>query len=112
MSNCNNCAEHKEEKKMPETIPYIVYEAEKDRDERRHKEEIQRLEKQVKRWMTTCFVLLGIVVAMLTGFMIYESQFETISYTQDGEGLNNVNVGEQGDINYGAEGSVETETEQ
>ena len=27
MSNCNNCAEHKEEKKMPETIPYVVHEA-------------------------------------------------------------------------------------
>ena len=48
-----------------------------------------------------------VVIAMLfasnAGWLIYESQFATISYEQDGEGINNVNIGEQGDLNNGAE---------
>ena len=28
----------------------------------------------------------------------YESQFETISYEQDSDGINNINTGSQGDV--------------
>lgn len=110
MSNCENCNEKIEacgvndaqsEKKMPETIPYIAHEAAMDRAER-----------HTKRWMIAFFVALAMLFVTNIGWIIYESQFETISYTQDGEGLNNVNVGEQGDINYGADSQTETETEQ
>jgi hypothetical protein len=29
---------------------------------------------------------------------VYESQYDKISYSQDGEGVNSVNFGEQGDL--------------
>ena len=39
----------------------------------------------------------------------YESLYETISYEQDGEGINNVNLGEQGDLNNGSKGTLQEE---
>lgn len=97
-TNCSaNCAEHKENK-APETIPYIVHEA-----------AIDRAERHTKRWMIAFFIALAMLFSTNVGWIIYESQFETISYEQDGEGINNVNTGEQGDINYGAESQNKTE---
>lgn len=76
------------------SVPYIVYEGEMARAERRDK----------RQWV----VIIALIVALFAsniGWMIYESQFETYAYdyTQDGEGLNNVNVGTQGDVLYGPE---------
>jgi len=121
MSNCENCTDCKEfdeakleesAEKLPETIPYIVYQAEMHRQYRQHEKEIQRSEKHTLKWMVAFFVCLALFVGTNIGWLIYESQFETISYQQDGEGLNNVNVGEQGDINYGAESQSEAEESQ
>lgn len=103
---CNGCGAV--EKKTPETIPYIVYEAELDRAERRHKEETSRTEKHAKRWMIAFFVSLAVCFVSNFIWIIYESQFETVSYEQDGDGLNNVNIGEQGDIEYGSESEDKT----
>ncbi len=82
MSNCNNCAEHNEEKKMPETIPYVVHEAAIDRETR-----------HTKKWMIAFFVALAMLFASNVGWIIYESQFETYYYDQDGAGVNNLVVG-------------------
>lgn len=74
------------------SVPYIVYEGEMARAERR----------DVRQWV----VIIVLIVALLAsniGHLIYESQFDTYDYTQDGDGLNNVNVGEQGDVLYGPE---------
>ena len=105
MGNCENCTECTEvevkTEKKPETVPYIVYEAALDRETR-----------HTKKWMIAFFVVLAMLFATNVGWIIYESQFETISYEQDGAGLNNVNVGEQGDINYGAESQSEAEESQ
>lgn len=94
--SCENC-EIKEEK-MPESVPYMVYEM-----------DMARAERHSKRWMNIALVELAMIFAMIVGFLIYESQFETISYQQDGEGVNNVNVGTQGDVVNGAESSVSEE---
>lgn len=76
------------------SVPYIVYEGEMARAERR----------DVRQWVVI-IVLIAALLASNIGWLIYESQFETYTYdyTQDGEGLNNINTGEQGDVLYGPE---------
>lgn len=89
--------DNKNEKDM---IPYIVYEG-----------SLARMERQIKRvWIA---LIIAIVSLLLTNiaWLYYESQFETISYTQDGEGLNNINTGTQGDV-YGSDSEDKTEKEQ
>lgn len=100
MSDCTNCSVNFEESKetqVPKTIPYAAHEAAMDRAER-----------HTKRWMITCFILLGIIVSMIIGFLIYESQFETYYYDQDGEGVNI--VGNENEVNPSGT-KTETQTE-
>lgn len=82
-------------------VPYIVYEGEMARAERRDK----------RQWI----VIIALIVALLAsniGWLVYESQFETYTYTQDGDGLNNINsYGEQGDVLYGPETENQEEKE-
>jgi hypothetical protein len=85
--NCNNCATTENV-----LIPYVVYEAETARHER-----------QIKRMWIALIVAVSMIFASNVGWLIYESQFETITYEQDGDGINNVNYGQQGDLNNGAE---------
>ena len=84
------------------TIPYFVHEG-----------EMTRLERNIKRQTVIIFILLAVLA-----FMVYESyQFEyaeetTTEFTQDGEGLKNINVGEQGDINGKTDSEDNEEAEQ
>ena len=75
---------------MAENIPYIVFEG-----------EMSRMERIIKRLWITVIVLAAVIAVSVIGFVWYESQYETMSYQQDGAGINNVNVGSQGDI-YGS----------
>lgn len=88
MANCETC-----EKKTPANVPYVV-----------HESEMARSERQIKRLWIALIVVLAMFFASNAGWLICESQFATISYEQDGEGINNVNIGEQGDLTNGAEG--------
>lgn len=97
--SCENC-EIKEEK-MPESVPYMVYDM-----------DMARAERHSKRWMIAAIVMAVMLFATNIGWIIYESQFETISYQQDGEGVNNVNVGTQGDVVNGAESDLPSQEEQ
>ena len=90
MANCETC---KKVQNAPENVPYIVHEA-----------SMARMERQIKRLWIAVIVAVCLLFASNAGWMIYESQFATISYEQDGEGINNVNIGEQEDLNNGAEG--------
>jgi hypothetical protein len=92
MGSCKDCKESKAVAKTPESVPYIVHETAMARNER-----------NVKRLVIALVVAIVLAFATNIAWLIYESQFETITYEQDGEGINNVNYGEQGDLNNGAE---------
>lgn len=97
---CNNCETKKTETMENVMVPYAVVELAETR----------------QKWLfKRMWIALIVAVAMLfasnIGWLIYESQFETITYNQDGEGINNVNYGEQGDLNNGAESENQTEEE-
>ena len=100
MANCKECKENRVEVKTPENVPYIVHEAAMARNER-----------NVKRLVIALVVAIVLVFTTNVGWLIYESQFETITYEQDGEGINNVNYGDQGDLNNGAESENQAEEE-
>ena len=93
---CNSCGTNEN----PISIPYVVYESSMD-----------RMERIVKRQWIALIVTLCMLFGSFAGFIWYESQFETISYEQDGEGINNVNLGEQGDLNNGTKSQVQEEKE-
>lgn len=75
-------------------VPYTVFEGEMARSERH----IKRL------WIALVLCVLALF-GTNAGWLIYESQFETYTYeySQDGDGLNNINTGEQGDVFFGPE---------
>ena len=95
MSNCETC---KKVQNAPESVPYIV-----------HESSMARMERQIKRLWIALIVSLAMLFGSNIGWIIYESQFETFYYEQDGEGINNVNLGEQGDLNNGATSEVQEE---
>ena len=78
--------------RAPESVPYIV-----------HESSMARMERQIKRLWIALIVCITMLFVCNVGWLIYESQFATISYEQDGEGINNVNIGEQGDLINGTE---------
>ena len=93
---CNNCTD-----KAPTNVPYVV-----------HESTIARMERIIKRQWIALIVAICLLFASFGLFVWYESQFETISYEQDGEGINNVNIGEQGDLINGAESEIQEETQE
>ena len=97
MANCESC---KKVQNAPESVPYIV-----------HESSMARMERQIKRLWIALIVAVCLLFASNVGWMIYESQFETITYEQGGEGINNVNYGEQGDLNNGAESENQAQEE-
>lgn len=86
---CDECTPIK---KTPVNVPYIV-----------HESAMARMERQIKRLWITILVLIGVILACNVGWLIYESQFETYTYEQDGAGINNINNGQQGDVLNGSE---------
>lgn len=97
MANCETC---KKSKNAPENVPYIV-----------HESSMARIERQIKRLWIALIVAVCLLFASNAVWLIYESQFETITYEQDGEGINNVNYGEQGDLNNCAESENQAQEE-
>ena len=87
---CETCKN--KENHAPQSVPYIV-----------HESSMARMERQVKRLWISLVVCIAMLFACNASWLIYESQFETIAYEQDGDGINNVNLGEQGDLNNAAE---------
>lgn len=81
-------------------VPYVVHESEMARAERREK----------RLWIVIIILISALFLSNI-GWLIYESQFETYYYEQDGDGINNVNSGEQGDVLYEPEGQVQEETQ-
>ena len=77
-----------------------------------HEKDQQRLMSIIKKQFIAIIVLICLLFGSFGLFVWYESQFETISYEQDGEGINNVNYGEQGDLNNGTESENQEETQE
>lgn len=96
---CNNCEGVK--LKPPATVDYFVYD-----------DTVSRYERTVKKLWIALIVLASMFFASNSGWLIYESQFVEVSYEQDGDGLNNVNLGEQGDLKHGAETKDQTQTQE
>ena len=69
-----------------------------------HGANMARMERHIKRLWIAVIVAVCLLFASNVGWLIYESQFSTISYEQNGEGINNVNIGGQGDLINGTEG--------
>ena len=95
---CDNCVSVDTQKV---NVPYVVHEA-----------TVARQERHIKRLWVALIVAVAMLFVSNIGWLIYESQFVTVSYEQDGDGLNNVNVGEQGDINNGTESEDTVQEEQ
>lgn len=92
---CNSCGTDK----SPASVPYVV-----------HESAMARAERVIKRQWIAIILLVCMLFGAFGLFVWYESQFETISYEQDGEGINNVNYGEQADLNNGAESENQEKT--
>lgn len=95
---CNNCGSAEN---LNVTVPYVVHEA-----------TVARQERQIKRMWIAVIVLAVALFLTNMAWIGYESQYETFSYEQDGDGINNVNLGEQGDLVNGAESEVQTQEEE
>lgn len=72
------------------SIPYIVWESEKAREERRH-----------KRSFIIILVLIFALLGSNAAWLYYESQWETVSVEQENDGGNNNFIGNDGDIYNG-----------
>lgn len=83
-----------------EPVPYGVYEMAQARNERRE-----------KRLWIALLVSITLIFASNIAWIIYESQYDTYSYQQDGAGVNNINTGEQGGIYNGTTPPSEEEAE-
>ena len=77
-----------------------------------HEKDQQRLMSIIKKQFIAIIVLICLLFGSFGLFVWYESQFETMTYEQNGEGINNVNYGEQGDLNNGAKSENQEETQE
>lgn len=76
--------------KSPESVPYIVYEG-----------EMARSERHIRRLWITAILLIVLLVGTNVGWLIYESQFEYFTVTQENERGYNSYIGGDGDITNG-----------
>lgn len=99
MKTCNSCGTE------TQTMSNVTMSsADWQRNEQRHEK------RERKHWILE-IILVALIVFSNIAWIVYESQFETITYEQDGEGINNVNYGEQGDLNNGTESENQEEEE-
>lgn len=91
-TTCNKC----ETNKTPSNVPYVV-----------HESAMARAERQSKRLVAVIILLILLLVGSNIGWLVYESQFETVETNetiieaeQDGSGINIVGGG---DVDYGTE---------
>lgn len=93
--------------KLPElqdktAVPFFVYETEVARNERTTKRLIIAL-------VIAIILIFASNAAWLYAWTQYDYTSEEVTYSQDGEGINNINTGEQGDINNGPDVHSEEE---
>lgn len=84
--------ENKTTKHMPDAVPYIVYEGAMARNER-----------MLKRLLVGIIISVILLFSTNAAWLYVWSQYDTVSYEQDGEGLNNICTGVQGNVSNGAD---------
>jgi hypothetical protein len=77
-------------------VPYFVFESVEARAER-----------LTKRLVIALILSIILIFASNLAWLYVWQQYDTISYDQDGEGINNVNLGLQGGLYNGTEGESE-----
>ena len=70
-----------------DSVPFIVHEG-----------IVSRQERTIKRLVIALIITITLMFVTNCIWIYYEMQFETVTYSQDGEGINNVNTGTQGDV--------------
>jgi hypothetical protein len=70
-----------------DSVPFIVHEG-----------IVSRQERTIKRLVIALIIAISLMFVTNCIWIYYETQFETVTYNQDGEGINNVNTGTQGDV--------------
>ena len=69
-----------------------------------HEREMTRIELQCKRWFIFAMVLLSMLFGTNFAWVIYENQFEEVSYSQEVDnGNGNAAVSLLGDVEYNGE---------
>lgn len=68
-------------------VPYIVYEGAEAKSER-----------IIKRLLIMLAISVILIFASNMGWLYVWNSYDTVSYDQSGEGINNLNTGEQGDV--------------
>lgn len=86
-------------------IPYIAYEAAEAKSERTIKRLILAL-------VLSIILIFASNAIWLYAWCQYDYSSEGTTYSQDGEGLNNINTGSQGDINGAETYNQETGSEE
>ena len=87
---CNNCGTDK----APTSVPYVV-----------HESTMARAERQSKRLVAIIILLIILLVGSNIGWLVYESQFETVENTVEEDVV--VDAGENGIANYiGNDGDI------
>ena len=81
-----------EDLKMPDAVPYIVHEGAMARNER-----------LVKRLIIGIIICIILLFASNCMWLYAWQSYDTVSYDQDGAGLNNIVTGVQGDLINGTE---------
>lgn len=79
------------------SVPLVVYESSMSREER-----------TIKRLFVALILTIVFLVGTNVAWVLYISQYEVYDYDQDGDGINNVNFGDQGFLRNGA-GSTDSE---
>ena len=82
----------------PESVPYIVHEA-----------EMARQERHIKRLWIALIVAIVACVAITGGFLWYLNQYDFTSYEQDGQGVNIIGDGNGVDYDGPASASANQE---
>lgn len=72
---------------LQKDVPFIVYEGTQARNER-----------TLKRLIIALVITVVLLFSSNMAWLYYENLFDSYSYDQDGDGINSINTGNQGDL--------------
>lgn len=99
-TGCSACATEEKEQTTVTYVPYYVYEA-----------AAARAEEKNRRLIILLAIAILLSFATNIAWLYYESQFETVTYTQDGDGINKIIISKQEESRHGTEIAYQNEKE-